>query len=179
MSRYIESPTDCFSIRRPHGRFNLFLYYDDKQQIRVTIRMQERTESWLAILLVETVRSAGIIIKTREKSPPISYFRNGRDARWEIKSLDSAGRAYADSDLHALYTQDALNSLVFLELLEKVVLALTCHRHLIQLQNHLSWIGLPFFILYSVFGRSAETTWASSWTITNAMRRGDKNDGNA
>ena len=112
MSRYIESPTDYFSIRRPHGRFNLFLYYDDKQQIRVTVRMQERTESWLAILFVETVRSAGIIFKTREKSPPISYFRNGRDARWEIKSLDSAGRAYADSDLHALYTQGALNSLV-------------------------------------------------------------------
>ena len=80
VSLNICSPTHYFSTQwtLACGWSNLFLYRDNKQQIQATIRMQERTESRPALLLAETVRSAGMI-KTQEEK---RWTREGREARW-------------------------------------------------------------------------------------------------
>ena len=60
----------------------------------------------------------------------------------------------------------------FLELLKKLIIALTCHRHLDPATEPLLWEGVglvygQFFFVFSMFGGSAERT-----NKTNAMKRG-------
>jgi hypothetical protein len=80
VTAYIGGPTDHLATNSTRFRLNLFMCYDNEQQIQVTIRIQERTESLPAAFLllvvpvplaVETVdserRSAGIELMSRLK----------------------------------------------------------------------------------------------------------------
>ena len=131
--------------------------------------MQECTESWPAepaFLLEELLEwSAGILnfksdasVWLGDAKDSARWTREGQDARWEIKSMNSAGPAFAPKRILNILKNGWIGfpgCLAFLKLLEKVVLVLICldsATEPLSSMELMDW-STAFFWFYSVFGR--------------------------